>query len=272
MAEPDFGVASSAVRAAWDTNAEFWDGRMGEGNTFHRTLVEPGVLQLLEVQPGERVLEIACGNGQFARKLSSLGARVTATDFSPKMLARAQAHTEPFNDRVEYRVTDATNETELRALGEHEFDAVVCNMALMDMSSIEPLFRAVPYLLKPRGRMVFATMHPCFNSNNPTFLAESTDDNGTIVETRALKLTRYLSAESVQGLAILGQPVSQYYFHRPLHELLGAGFRAGLVLDGLVEPRLPNQEASPRWASWLNYHEFPPVLVARLRAQRDTSP
>lgn len=262
------GVQNAAVRAAWDTNAAFWDERMGEGNAFHVHLVEPNVLALLEIHRGERVLEIACGNGQFARKLTALGARVVATDFSPNMVERARAHTEAFNDEIDYRVTDATNANELRALGEHEFDAVVCNMALMDMLDIAPLFRAMPLLLKPRGRFVFSTMHPCFNSNNPAFVAEWREENGVVSESYALKLTRYLESKTYQGLAMLGQPAAQFYFHRPLQELFGEAFRAGLVLDGLLEPRLPDTQSSPRWSSWLNYHEFPPVLVARLVVKR----
>lgn len=253
------------VRARWDTNAAFWDERMAEGNAFHLQLVEPAVLELLQLQPQETVLEIACGNGQFARKLTSLGARVTATDFSPAMVERARTHPEPFNDRVDFRVADATDENELRALGEHAFDALVCNMALMDMSDIEPLFRAAPHLLKPRGRFVFATMHPCFNSNNPVFMAEMREENGSVSEEYALKLTRYRESKTYQGLAMFGQPVAHYYFHRPLPELFGAAFRAGLVLDGLLEPRFSPDVNSSRWSSWLNYHEFPPVLAARCR-------
>lgn len=261
----DSTVTSDRVRAVWDTNAAFWDERMGEGNEFHRYLIEPNMLRLLNLQPGERVLEIACGNGQFARKLASLGATVVATDFSPAMLERARAHSEPFNDRIDYRIVDATQTAELHALGEHAFDAIVSNMALMDMSDIAPLFQAIPYLLQSGGRFVFSTMHPCFNSNNPTFFAEMTDDEGAMVETFGIKLTRYLASQSYQGLAMIGQPVPQHYFHRPLHELLGEAFHAGLVLDGLLEPRLSTDQSSPRWSSWLNYHEFPPVLVARCR-------
>jgi 2-polyprenyl-3-methyl-5-hydroxy-6-metoxy-1,4-benzoquinol methylase len=260
------------VRTRWDTNAAFWDERMGEGNDYHRFLVEPAMLKLLELQPGQRVLEIACGNGQFSRKLASLGARLLATDFSPNMVERARAHSEAFNDQVDYRVVDATSREQLRALGENEFNAVVSNMALMDMAEIEPLFRAVPALLKRDGRFVFTTMHPCFNSNNPTIVAEVEDREGTIVETRAVKLSQYLTPATYQGLAIIGQPVSQYYFHRPLHELFGAAFRAGMVLDGLEEPQFPPTASGARWFSWTNLHEIPPVLAARFRVSQLTIP
>ena len=51
----------------WERNADFWDERMGEGNRFHNTLVRPAQERLLDIRPGERALDVACGNGNFAR-------------------------------------------------------------------------------------------------------------------------------------------------------------------------------------------------------------
>lgn len=256
--------SNAEVRARWDTNAAFWDEHMAEGNAFHLHLVEPSALTLLALQPGERVLEIGCGNGQFARKLTTLGARVTATDFSAAMLERARAHTQPENARIDYRLVDATDEPALRAL-DAPFDAVVSNMALMDMPEIDPLFRTLPDLLTPAGRFVFCITHPCFNTAGVRFALEMEDRAGEIVDARVLRLSRYGTPTTATGMGIIGQPVPHYYFERPLHALFGEAFRASLILDGLLEPRFPPEQASPRWASWQNFHEFPPVLAARLR-------
>ena len=159
---------------------------------------------------------------------------------------------------------DATNENQLRELGSHTFDAVVSNMALMDMSDIGPLFTAVPQLLKLRGRFVFSTMHPAFNSNNPAFVAEMTDVDGTISETYSLKLSRsYIRSVSRDcDYRATGRAVR---LSSSLQELFGPAFQVGLVLDGLLEPKLPDATSSTRWSSWLNFHEFPPVLVARFK-------
>ena len=45
---------------------------------------------------------------------------------------------------------DATDAAQLLALGAGRFDAAVCNMALMDMTTIDPLLRALPRLLKSK--------------------------------------------------------------------------------------------------------------------------
>jgi hypothetical protein len=70
------------------------------------------------------------------------------------------------------------------------------------------------------------------------------------------------------GIGIHGQPASHYYFNRPLHVLFTICFQAGLVLDGLEEPAFNHPQdgsQSQRLLTWINYHEIPPVLVARLR-------
>lgn len=43
----DPGDPSRETREVWDRNADFWDGRMGEGNEFHSLLVAPSQERLL---------------------------------------------------------------------------------------------------------------------------------------------------------------------------------------------------------------------------------
>src|SRR2546425_1911030 len=86
------------TRNIWDHNAAFWDDNMGDGNDFQRILVAPASERLLDLQPGETVLEIACGNGVFSRRMAQLGVHVIATDFSAQLLERARARTSEHSD------------------------------------------------------------------------------------------------------------------------------------------------------------------------------
>jgi len=266
MTDPD--TLNAASHAAWDKIAAWWDDYYtADGNAPHQHMLAPAAAWLLAPQSGEAILDCACGNGVFARRLARLGVRVTAFDFSAVFLERARAHTTAagLSDRIDYFQIDATDETALLALGTGRFDAAVCLMALMDMPVIEPLFRAVRRLLKPGGRFVFAVLHPCFNSSpGVTRLVEETDQHGQLTTVHAVKIARYLTPETHLGLGIVGQPAPQYYFHRPLHRLLQAGFEAGFVLDGLEEPRQP-ERTGKHALSWSHYAEIPPFLVARLR-------
>jgi len=103
------------TQAIWDAKAAFWDERMGEGNAFQRVLIGPATERLLGVWPGQKVLEIACGNGVMSRRLASLGAHVVATDFSAAFLERARARSRDHADQIDYQLVDATDEDQIRA-------------------------------------------------------------------------------------------------------------------------------------------------------------
>jgi 2-polyprenyl-3-methyl-5-hydroxy-6-metoxy-1,4-benzoquinol methylase len=261
---------NDASRAAWEQIAAFWDEQQGEeGNASHRLIIAPSVVHLLNPQAGERILDAACGNGVFSRRLAALGADVVGFDFSAAMVANAQkyAATHPHTARMTFHQMDATNEPQLLTLGAGSFDAIVCLMAFMDMPDIAPLCRAARQLLKPGGRFVFSILHPSFNSApGISRIVEEEDREGTMVETHAIRITRYLTPSTSKGIGIVGQTVPQYYFHRPLHLVLQTCFSAGFVLDGLEEPPTPGREGA-RPLSWFNFPEIPPFLVARLRIQ-----
>jgi 2-polyprenyl-3-methyl-5-hydroxy-6-metoxy-1,4-benzoquinol methylase len=259
------------VHEAWEKKAVFWDERMGEGNAFQRVLISPATERLLKVRSTETVLDVACGNGVFSRRLAELGAAVVAIDFSEKFVELARARTEEagYADAVEYLVADATDEEQMLTLRVGRFDAAVCNMALMDMPTIDPLMRALRHLLKPEGRFVFSVQHPAFNSNAVRLALEVEDRDGALVETYSVKVTDYLHVPPGKGAGMPGEPVPHPYFHRPLSELFGACFKAGFTVDGVEEPSFAKPEDSSRLDtspfSWENFPDIPPVLVARVR-------
>jgi ubiquinone/menaquinone biosynthesis C-methylase UbiE len=249
------------VRSAWDQLADFWDERMQAGRTWQRGLIQPSVERLLLLEPGERVLEIACGNGEFARRMSELGAHVLATDFSEEMLKRARSH----GGDVEYHLADATDPQQLLDLAPPgSFDAVVSNMAIMDMETIEPMVAAASRLLKPRGRFVFSTLHPAFNSGDVRPAVEL-DLEGDVTEVYSIKVSSYGRSFSSKGVAMPDQPVQQWYFHRPLWMILEPFFRHGFVLDGLEEPLVTDSDRQKPETPAYVFTQIPGVLVARMR-------
>ena len=252
-------------RKIWDTNAEAWDAKIAQGGMWQETIIAPTVEQMLGIRPGERVMEIACGNGFFARRLAELGASVVASDFSERLIELARRRMTEHVDRIQYRVADATDETQLLALAGNppeQFDAAVCINGIMDMPAIAPLFRAVAKLLKPDGRFVFSVMHPCFNGQSITMQAELPDYAAQ--RKYSIKVSRYLSAEVTKGVAISEQPLQHYYWHRPLHMLLNTAFSCGLVMDRLEEPPITAESSAKSTFNWANY-DMPPLLFARLR-------
>ncbi len=254
-------MARDEVRAVWNANAKFWDGKMGEGNVFHKTLIEPTQLKLLNIKPGQAILDVACGNGQFARKMAKLGAKVTAIDFSDKFIKIAKSKG---SHNIQYQVVDVASQIDLENLAGKTFDSIVCTMALMDMEKIEPLIRYSPRLLARGGTFVFSILHPCFNSGNCVLVHERDDLGGEVRDRYSVKVDSYLIEKRNLGIGMVGQPKPQYYFHRPVSTILRHFFGAGFVLDAYEEPSFANLENSNTIYENVFKH-MPPALVCRLR-------
>jgi len=232
----------------WEALADDFDARMGDdGNRFHCALVRPATLRLLDPRPGERILDAACGNGLFSLCLAEMGCEVTAFDFSPKMLAHAKRRCADYP--VTFTQADATNYDEIIALGGgRPFDKAVANMAVMDIEDIRPLFRAVHEMLVPGGVFVFSALHPCFQTPGRS----ATEDSGLITYNYIEPCKHFVT--------ILNQNDKQaWHWHRPLHELLGTGFAAGFVLDGLEEPCVPGVSSKAMW------DHIPLASIVRMR-------
>jgi 2-polyprenyl-3-methyl-5-hydroxy-6-metoxy-1,4-benzoquinol methylase len=264
----DIRHANDETRRAWDANAVFWDANMGEGNDFVNLLIWPATLRLLDPQPGQRILDIATGNGLTARRLAALGAQITAFDFSEELIILAKARSSDFPSLVSYSVLDATDESALLAslVSCAPFDSALCNMALFDMADIHPLFHVLPKLLKPGGRFVFSLTHPAFNNTSAVHVAEEMDVEGEIRSVYSQKISRYMTPHQAHGAAMRNQPRPQLYFERPLQYYFNLGFQNGFVLDGFEERAFPPDHPQPNPLGWGGkFSEIPPVLVARMR-------
>ena len=259
----------SEVRRIWNTNASYWDSRMNEGNAFHRVLLLPALERLLELKKGQRVLEVACGNGQLSRWMAGKGTSVVALDISDKLIEIAKSKGCPPGGSIEYITADASDENTFNQFVTARFDSVVCNMALMDMPEIEPLAKALPLVLKRGGAFVFSATHPCFNMSDMRRVASETEEGGVVTETCGIEIRHYLSQRTERGLAIAGQPEAQLYFERPLSLLLRPFLHNGLLINAFEEPSFPHpdkmEKTQPvKWFDWQNYPDIPPVIVVRL--------
>ncbi len=101
------------------------------------------VLELLAPAPGERILDVGCGDGVLTRKIADLGCTVVGVDSSPEFVRSARSL------GLQVVEQDAAD-MQFRA----EFDAVFSNAALHWMKDADAVIGGVAQALRPNGRFV----------------------------------------------------------------------------------------------------------------------
>jgi SAM-dependent methyltransferase len=117
--------------------------RYARNARFVADLGQP-VVELLEPEPGERILDLGCGDGALTRKLAELGCDVVGVDAGPDMIRVAREL------GLDAHVVDGHE-----LAFEREFDAVFSNAALHWMKrDPDAVVAGVARALKPGGRFV----------------------------------------------------------------------------------------------------------------------
>jgi len=214
----------------WDEVAAWYDKLVGDsGSDYHRNVILPAALRMLDPKPGESVIDVCCGQGVLVAPLLEAGAaRVVGVDASTRLIQSAQARFGK-NPKVSLVVADACQPGPW-ADGLH--DAATCLMAVHDVPDAEALFANIARCLKPGARAVFVFMHPCFRIPKKTHWGWDNDQK--------IQFRRVDSYGTPLEIAVTTHPCKgsgeqTAFHHRPLSEILTALGSGGLAVTACEE-------------------------------------
>ena len=147
--------------------AEAWDGPDGEFWAQHQarfdTTISPHHAQLMAtaaIAPGERVLDIGCGNGLTSRDAARAAGEqgeVLGVDLSGPMLARAaQLAKDEGLGNVRFEQADA----QVYPFPKDAFDVVLSRFGVMFFADPVAAFTNIASAVRPGGRLVIAVWGP----------------------------------------------------------------------------------------------------------------
>lgn len=146
---PEMEALKTRLKATW------MSGDYGHFATY----LEPGALEFLSrigIEPGMRVLDVACGAGQTAIPMSRAGAKVTGIDIATNLIEQARARAQAENLDVRFDEGDA----EMLPYEDASFDIVFSLIGAMFAPRPELVAAEMVRVCRPGGKIIMGNWTP----------------------------------------------------------------------------------------------------------------
>jgi SAM-dependent methyltransferase len=146
---PDYAAIKQRQQATWAS---------GDFAVIGTTLQIVGEMlaEAVDIRSGERVLDVAAGNGNATLAAARRFADVTSTDYVPALLDKGRGRAEAEGLAVEFQVADA----EALPFEDHRFDAVLSTFGVMFAPNQAQAAREMLRVVRPGGRIGLANWTP----------------------------------------------------------------------------------------------------------------
>lgn len=243
---------------SWTKSAKWYQDAIAKDDSYQKTVIIPHLTRLMDIKPGQCILDVGCGTGLFCREWAKAGARVAGVDMGPDLIALAKSEK---TANVDYHVADASN---LDFLHSESFDQAVIVLALQNMLDLHGVIRECSRLIKPKGKIILVLNHPAYRI--PQASTWGWDEEKNIQYRR---IDKYLSEEKVEILMHPGNRNSEitYSFHRSLQTYFKAFAKHNLAVIRLEEWISPRETPHGPRAHAENFSrkEFPLFLFLELQ-------
>ena len=225
----------------WDESAEAWIRHLDKHGDQSRRFLDPRLFAAMGNLQSQKVLDIGCGEGRFARMLAERGADVTGVEPADRLLRRAN------------EVAGGPNYVQTRAetlpFEDHTFDVAIYYLVLIDIEPFEPALTEAYRILKPGGKCVIANSTGMNTATNRLWERNSQGE-------RTAWLVEHYGTR--QRIPAEWNGIRVHNYHRPLSTYFAHCLATGFRLTHFDEPMPTDAEvaAEPN----LQFHRICPFF------------
>ena len=215
--------------AIYDAFATKYDEMVGEtGDYFHRTQIDPYILQVIGNVKNKTIYDLGCGNGYLSRKFAQEGTTIYASDASAKLITIAKDKSQ--NLSITYSVHDALN---FSLYQNDQFDVVMMNMVIQYIKDLQSLFSGITRVLKPNGILACSLNH-IFRPPHP--YSEWAQGKIREEDTLFIKTTGYLDDREKKVISGWDNQTEMTLYSHTLGDLISSMSSNNLYLYEIHEP------------------------------------
>lgn len=211
----------------WGKVAKWYDHLVGpQGHYYHDHVIFPNLKKLYLPQKTDKILDVGCGQGVYARILPK-GVAYTGVDASTELIKIAKKQdTDPAHT---YLVADVTKGIPTPS---DAFDLTLSILALQNMVEGRGAIQEMARVTRPGGTLILVLNHPAFRI--PRQSSWEIDPHN---KSQYRRINRYLSPLEIPINAHPGQSSSPvtWSYHQPLSYYTQALCESGCVITGIHE-------------------------------------
>lgn len=220
-------IKANTKTTSWGNVAAWYDTLLEkDDDTYQSRVILPNLTRAMNIRKGERVLDLACGQGFFARAFHLAGAEVAGVDISPELtsLAKQQSPKE-----IRFFVCSADD---LAVFQDNYFEKIAIVLALQNIEAPHKVFKECARILAPKGRLYLVLNHPAFRI--PKASSWGFDEES---KTQYRRIDRYMSESKEMIDMNPGRPgnTTTVSFHRPFQYYFKVLANTGFTVARLEE-------------------------------------
>lgn len=149
-------TSTKSKDTSWNEVASWYDELLKNDDSYQSKVILPNLLRVLDLKKGEKVFDLACGQGYFANIFAHNGADVVASDLSKNLIETAKKNSK---EKISFYISPANK---AQFLKDSSIDTIVVVLAIQNIENAGEVFAECKRVLKKDGRIVLVLNHPSF--------------------------------------------------------------------------------------------------------------
>lgn len=228
-----------AKTTSWGGVAHWYDALLAGDDTYQARVPLPNILRAMSIKKGEKVLDLACGQGFFTRAFFHEGADATGVDIGKQLILIAKKESRRASkDTARHDSTEsdiqyfAQSAEDLSPFENNSFEKIAIVLAIQNIEAPHKVFKECARVLVPGGKLYIVLNHPAFRI--PKASAWGYDE---ATKSQYRRIDSYMSESKVE---IEMNPSKKdgpttVSFHRPLQYYFKTLANSGFVVSRLEE-------------------------------------
>lgn len=233
-------------KTSWGEVAEWYDDLVEDKGSYQSDLILPNILRLMAPEKGDRILDIACGQGFFTREILHAFPNIeeiTGVDISPELINIAKRKVESkFADgmdgkgekvkKISFQVSPADK---MKGIKDGAVNKALINLAIQNIENASLVWKEIARVLSDDGELHIVINHPAFRVLKNS---EWGWDEGNSKQYR--RINSYMTEAKIPVDMSPGEfrdekKAFTYSFHRPLQWYFKTLSNAGFAVSRLEE-------------------------------------